>query len=595
MKTKILSVFMALMIGVGTVAASDTKVGNIYYNFDDVTMTAEVTYKGSKVDSDDRYKKNITIPSKVTYKGTEYTVTSIGERAFEDCRNLTTVVLPNTITHIGYSAFCYCYALSKINISESVTTIDKHAFWACFNLLDLVVPTTVETIGEDAFRFVANLIYTGTNTDAPWGARALNGVVDGKLVYKDASKTELLACRADVQGKLNIPSTVTTIGDWALGMCASLDSLRLPSSVTTIGISAFSNCTGMVSLIVPKTVTSIGENAFRFVPNVIYEGSASGSPWAAKSINGFVEGRSVYKDKTKTELVAVSSLRSQYKLDNSVKTIGAYAFESQFSQLTSVTLGQVETIGEYAFRDCPKLTSVVLPSTVKKIGKYAFWTEKPLKSFVCEASTPPTSTLPIIYTYTGNKAAHRIYVPEGSLATYKAASVWSNYADSIFAITAANASAKAGDITILDETTDVSVSVKWPKYDNAISYTLQIKLEDVVKMNYVFNNEGELVTTAFGIPGADGERRVDHATLASSGWKYTFVGLEPNTQYTITCKVESSDGELMNATRSFKTTKPQALQNVKSQESKATKVLRDGQMYLMYKGEIYNVQGAKVE
>ena len=591
---KLISLFLAFTAA-GTIFASDIKVGAIWYNFDDATETAEVTFKGSEADYDNRYKGSVTIPEKAKYNGKEYTVTGIGEKAFYRCEKVTAVTLPNTITSIGENAFYDCLALSKIVIPASVTNIDKYAFWLCLNLLNVELPTTVETIGENAFCFVPNLKYTGTNTDAPWGARALNGVVVGKLVYKDASKTELLACAASAQGKLNIPSTVTTIADYAFLYCAGLDSLRLPNSVTTIQKLAFYECSGMVSLIVPKTVTSIDASAFYRVPNVIYEGSATGSPWGAKSINGFVEGTSVYKDENKTELLAVSSSRSRYKLLNSVKTIAANAFASSLSQLTSVTLGQVETIGDEAFVDC-HVTSFILPATVEEIGTYAFRCRDIVKSFVCEAATPPICGSQPFQLYSAGKTTHRIYVPAQSLDDYKVATVWKDYKDSIFAITAETGEIGAQEIGIKAQ--DYTALFKWPQFDDADKYTLQIKdKDDKVQCTYNFDGEGHMLLVEFGAPGVDGPRGAAQNLEANyKCWQYTVGGLEPKTNYSVTVIAEdASSQELFNKTKTFTTTKIQALESIQQSAVSNQKILRNGQLLIEKNGKVYNAQGAEVK
>ena len=61
---------------------------------------------------------------------------------------------------------------------------------------------------------------------------------------------------------MNIPSSVTEIGDWAFAGCSGLTSLNIPSSVTEIGKSAFQNCSGLTSLTIPSGVTSIGNQTF---------------------------------------------------------------------------------------------------------------------------------------------------------------------------------------------------------------------------------------------------------------------------------------------------------------------------------------------
>ena len=55
------------------------------------------------------YSGDLVIPQTVTdYYGKTYTVTSIGDHAFEGCRKLYSVTIPNTVTSIGNSAFEGC-------------------------------------------------------------------------------------------------------------------------------------------------------------------------------------------------------------------------------------------------------------------------------------------------------------------------------------------------------------------------------------------------------------------------------------------------------------------------------------------------------
>ena len=314
---KIISFFLALTAA-GTIFASDTKVGNIWYNFDDATTTAEVTFKGDAADFyDNRYKGSITIPEKVSYGGKTYNVTSIGEKAFYGCKKVTSITLPKSVTSIGKEAFDCCYDLSKINIPESVTSIGEEAFNACVSILNLTVPSTVTTIGDGAFFSIANLIYDGSEK---YGARALNGYVEGNLVYEDKTKTKLCACCRLAKGTIKLPNTLEEIGELAFLDCSELDSLTLPNSVKTIGQNAFHECSGLVSLVVPNSVTTITEkgSAFNNVPNVIYNGPLTHSNnWGAKCLNGYVDGKLVYADKEHTILLAAScNLKGNVSLPN---------------------------------------------------------------------------------------------------------------------------------------------------------------------------------------------------------------------------------------------------------------------------------------
>ncbi|MGN1418195.1 MAG: leucine-rich repeat protein, partial [Acutalibacteraceae bacterium] len=78
-------------------------------------------------------------------------VTSIGNYAFANCAELTSVTLPQTITQIGENAFANCEKLSNINIPDSVTQIDEYAFVNCKNLDHVVINNKDTKIGYNAF------------------------------------------------------------------------------------------------------------------------------------------------------------------------------------------------------------------------------------------------------------------------------------------------------------------------------------------------------------------------------------------------------------------------------------------------------------
>ena len=97
---------VALLCSVAA-SAHDFKVDGIYYNISG--DEAIVTYRGN--DSWEykyEYSGDVVIPSSVSYNRKTYSVTSIGNYAFEYCSGLTSVTIGNSVTSIGSSAFYKC-------------------------------------------------------------------------------------------------------------------------------------------------------------------------------------------------------------------------------------------------------------------------------------------------------------------------------------------------------------------------------------------------------------------------------------------------------------------------------------------------------
>ena len=117
--------FTVLLLLCATVAtAYDFNSQGIYYNISS-DKTVEVT------NHDFEYTGIVRIPSSVTYNGTVYSVTSIGDAAFQFCFGLTSIEIPNSITSIGDYAFVGCTGLTSIEIPNSVTSIGNRAFAEC--------------------------------------------------------------------------------------------------------------------------------------------------------------------------------------------------------------------------------------------------------------------------------------------------------------------------------------------------------------------------------------------------------------------------------------------------------------------------------
>ena len=109
---------------------------------------------------------NLIIPSIVEHNGISYTVTSIGNRAFIECDQITSVEIPNTITSIQKQAFQNT-GITSLEIPNSVTSIGGWAFYHCDELLSLTIGSSVSFIGSGAFANCYHLQSIHCNTPTP--------------------------------------------------------------------------------------------------------------------------------------------------------------------------------------------------------------------------------------------------------------------------------------------------------------------------------------------------------------------------------------------------------------------------------------------
>ena len=84
-------------------------------------------------------------------------LSSIGEKAFRYCSNLTSVIIPNSVTGIGRYAFADCTSLTSVKISDNLTSIEQSTFESCSSLTSITVPNSVTSIIKYAFRRCTSL------------------------------------------------------------------------------------------------------------------------------------------------------------------------------------------------------------------------------------------------------------------------------------------------------------------------------------------------------------------------------------------------------------------------------------------------------
>ena len=132
---------------------------------------------------------------------------------------------------------------------------------------------------------------------------------------------------------VEIPDTVTSIGDEAFKNNTSMVSVSIPDSVKSIGDSAFYGCTSLLGVVIPDSVEKTGRCAFQ----------------------------------------KCSKLASAYLPVNEKFTyMNAYMFESCTSLKKIEIPDNVISMGPDMFENCTELSSVILSKNLKKIGGYAF-------------------------------------------------------------------------------------------------------------------------------------------------------------------------------------------------------------------------------
>lgn len=303
-------------------------------------------------------------------------ITAIEAMAFNQAQ-VNGLVLPNTISVLGNGCFNSAY----------ITT--------------LTVPPLVTVLPNNAFFIIQPLYNNETGEELP-----INIILPQNL-----TKIGISCFDGALIKQIAIPDTVTEIGDGAFNYCEQLASIALPSGLQKISSRMLAECRSLTSITIPASVTEIGSQAF-----------------ASSGLTSITIPSTV----TTLGSMAFNGCESLAHMDiqaNVTEIPDAFATESG---RTSVTLPDtVETIGRSAFISSrASLTEITIPASVTSIGDYAFAQNASMATVTCLATTPPTLGRDVFALSTGSV----IKVPAASVAAYKAADGWKDYASYIVAM-----------------------------------------------------------------------------------------------------------------------------------------------------------------
>lgn len=261
----------------------------------------------------------IDIPDTVISGGQPYTVTAIGDSAFNPSyttTNVSSVFIPATVTSIGGFAFRCCKFLATVTFAE-----DSH----------------LKSIGDSAF--------SGTNPAHPR--------------FKE----------------IQIPASVKTIGTKAFHNCQDLESITLPASLETIESGAFSSCRNLSEIKLPTSLKAIQSSVFdgcSSLETVFYDDSLE--QWSQINVaKGFLGDShpSLVTDDYTAQFIPVKNDLSEPP----PKTVTITKYTGKESTVilpSTINSWHVTKIGEDAFQDNTTITSVTIPANVTEIGSNAF-------------------------------------------------------------------------------------------------------------------------------------------------------------------------------------------------------------------------------
>lgn len=176
---------------------------------------------------------------------------------------------------------------------------------------------------------------------------------------------------------LIIPSTITSIGDYAFEQCSNLASVTIPSSVQTLGFNAFANNQGLLSVTIEGDIANPGNWTFNNCQNLTSVSMVNLTKFAYGMFANCNNLTSVTipTGVTSIEVSAFSgSGLTSILIPRTVTTIGSEAF-AHCASLISITFedtSAITTIGAGAFTGCTSLDSVTLPATVTSVENFAF-------------------------------------------------------------------------------------------------------------------------------------------------------------------------------------------------------------------------------
>lgn len=364
--------------------AYDFESNGFYYNLNSYDLTVSITF------GENNYEGVITIPEEVSYKGKTMPIVSIGESAFKDCSNLSSIQFGENINSIEENAFQNCYKLSRLSIPSNISHIGRNAFYGCSNIKELTVCDS-----ESPLRFGIN------GTESPSCA------FDCKLKYLYIGRTMGYLEWGHVYDLDNSELEIILIGEGVTDIYgfsgSKITQITIPKNVTWIGKGTFKNCINLKSVYFEDSESPLTwQEAY---DTTIASRDVSVSPFYDCPIENVYIGRLI---KPTTNNIRLGG--SEGPFDRTpVKTV------SISNSLTSLC----------GFNYCDNLKEIDIPASVVELS--GFLQSASLTSITVKATNPPSVK---VYGFENSTYLNAVlYVPFGSKETYKADQIWGKFFD----------------------------------------------------------------------------------------------------------------------------------------------------------------------